>query len=194
MEGHWTCAFDLRLVAPLRLLDCLYPRDLLGMRHFSSVWFLGGFVLCFVWFCCFGFVFVLNCLIPFSSHKSCGVFQVSVEGHWTYSWTYVLVLRVSLRLFNLDCRYPRDLLQPARKKKCLYPRDLLQPSRGKKNSLQRTHRSILEHSYLSPIVALAALHVNLAIDSCLNCDLQQKPNCTIDQQIIPDDFFFTLIS
>ena len=31
-----------------------------------------------------------------------------------YSGTYVLVLRVSLRLFNLDCRYPRDLLQPAR--------------------------------------------------------------------------------
>ena len=70
----------------------------------------------------FGFVvlvlfLVSICLIPFSSHKSCGVFQVSVEGHWTYSWTYVLVLRVSLRLFNLDCRYPRDLLQPARKKK-----------------------------------------------------------------------------
>ena len=60
---------------------------------------------------------VSNCLIPFSSHKSCGVFQVSVEGHWTYSRTYVLVLRVSLRLFNLDCRYPRDLLQPARKKR-----------------------------------------------------------------------------
>ena len=70
----------------------------------------------------FGFVvlvlfLVSNCLIPFSSHKSCGVFQVSVEGHWTYSWTYVLVRRVSLRLFNLDCRYPRDLLQPAGEKK-----------------------------------------------------------------------------
>ena len=26
---------------------------------------------------------VYHCLIPFSSHKSCGVFQVSVEGHWT---------------------------------------------------------------------------------------------------------------
>ena len=68
----------------------------------------------------FGFVvlvlfLVSNCLIPFSSHKSCGVFQVSVEGHWTYS--YVLERRVSLRLFNLDCRYPGDLLQPARKKK-----------------------------------------------------------------------------
>ena len=25
------------------------------------------------------------------SHKSCGVFQVSVEGHWTYSWTDALV-------------------------------------------------------------------------------------------------------
>ena len=37
---------------------------------------------------------VSYCLIPFSSHKSCGVFQVSVEGHWTYSRTYVLVLRV----------------------------------------------------------------------------------------------------
>ena len=25
------------------------------------------------------------------SRKSCGVFQVSVEGHWTYSWTDALV-------------------------------------------------------------------------------------------------------
>ena len=25
------------------------------------------------------------------SHKSCGVFQVSLEGHWTYSWTDALV-------------------------------------------------------------------------------------------------------
>ena len=40
-----------------------------------------------------------------------------MEGHWTYSRTYVLVLQVSLRLFNLDCRYPRDLLQPASKKR-----------------------------------------------------------------------------
>ena len=91
------------------------------MRLFFSVLvggcFLFGGLLCVL----FGFVvlvlfLVSNCLIPFSSHKSCGVFQVSVEGHWTYSWTYVLVRRVSLRLFNLDCRYPRDLLQPARKK------------------------------------------------------------------------------
>ena len=71
------------------------------------------FALCF-WFCLFWFT---NCLIPFSSHKSCGVFPVLVEGHWTYALTYVLVRRVSLRLLNLDCRYPRDLLQPAREKK-----------------------------------------------------------------------------
>ena len=44
-------------------------------------------------------------------------FLVSVEGHWTCALTYVLLRRVSLRLLNLDCRYPRDLLQPARKKK-----------------------------------------------------------------------------
>ena len=40
-----------------------------------------------------------------------------VEGQRTYALTYVLVRRVSLRLLNLDCRYPRDLLQPAREKK-----------------------------------------------------------------------------
>ena len=73
----------------------------------------------------FGFVVLglflfSNCLIPFSSHKSCGDFQVLVKGHWTYSWAYVWVRRVSLRLFNLDCRYPRDQLQPARKKKSLH--------------------------------------------------------------------------
>ena len=51
--------------------------------------FCGGFwvgLFCVL----FGFVVLVlvlisNCLIPFSSHKSCGVFQVSVEGHWTYS-------------------------------------------------------------------------------------------------------------
>ena len=53
---------------------------------------------------------------PPRSHKSCGVFLVLVEGHWTCALTYVLVRQVSLRLLNLDCRYPRDLLQPARKK------------------------------------------------------------------------------
>ena len=88
-----------------RALGCFTP-------SFSHVWLnLFGFVVLVLFL-------VSNCLIPFSSHKSCGVFQVS-EGHWTYSWTYVLVLRVSLRLFNLDCRYPRDLLQPERKKKGL---------------------------------------------------------------------------
>ena len=74
--------------------------------------------LCF-WFCCVVLVLFWCSFVSFPapSHKSCGVFQVSVEGHWTYSRTYVLVLQVSLRLFNLDCRYPRDLLQPASKKK-----------------------------------------------------------------------------
>ena len=92
------------------------------MRLFFSV-LVGGCFLFGGWFCVlFGFVvlvlfLVSNCLIPFSSHKSCGVFQVSVEGRWTYALTYVLVRRVSLRLLNLDCRYPRDLLQPARGKK-----------------------------------------------------------------------------
>ena len=103
-----------RLFHPLFFSRLAQPGD-------ETFLFCGGFwvgLFCVL----FGFVvlvlfLVSNCLIPFSSHKSCGVFQVSVEGHWTYSWTYVLALRVSLRLFNLDCRYPRDLLQPARKKK-----------------------------------------------------------------------------
>ena len=74
------------------------------------------FVFCLVllfWFC-FWFRIVS---FPSLHTKAVEFFQVSVEGHWTYSWTYVLERRVSLRLFNLDCRYPRDLLQPARKKK-----------------------------------------------------------------------------
>ena len=73
-----------------------------------------GCLFCFVFLVLFWFS---NCLIPFSSHKSCGVFPVLVEGYWTYALTCVLVRRVSLRLLNLDCRYSRDLLQPARKKK-----------------------------------------------------------------------------
>ena len=75
------------------------------------------FFVLLVLLCCFGFVLCSFVSFLAPSHKSCGVFQVSVEGHWTYSWTYVLVLQVFLRLFNLDCRYPRDLLQPASKKK-----------------------------------------------------------------------------
>ena len=75
------------------------------------------FFVLLVLLCCFGFVLCSFVSFLAPSHKSCGVFQVSVEGHWTYSWTYVLVLQIFLRLFNLDCRYPRDLLQPASKKK-----------------------------------------------------------------------------
>ena len=93
------------------------------MRPFVCVAFCG---CCGVWLFCFGFCllcgFVLVCFVlriaslPPPSHKSCGVFLVLVEGHWTCALTYVLLRRVSLRLLNLDCRYPRDLLQPARKK------------------------------------------------------------------------------
>ena len=56
------------------------------------VWWL---VLCFVWVVVLGPFLFSNCLIPFSSHKSCGDFQVLVKGHWTYSWAYVWVCRVS---------------------------------------------------------------------------------------------------
>ena len=69
-----------------------------------------------VWFCCVVLVLFRCSFVSFPapSYKSCGVFQVSVEGHWTYSRTYVLVLQVSLRLFNLDCRYPLS----SKKKNC----------------------------------------------------------------------------
>ena len=105
-----------------RALDCFTPSFShvwlnLGMRHFSLWWFLSFWFLVLFGGVALVLFLVSHCLIPFSSHISCGVFQVLVEGHWTYSGTYVLVLRVSLRLFNLDCRYPRDQLQPARKKK-----------------------------------------------------------------------------
>ena len=70
------------------------------MRLFSSVVVGGCLFGC--WFCVFVCVvvlgpllFVSNCLIPSSSHKSCGDFQVLVKGHWTYSWAYVWVCRVS---------------------------------------------------------------------------------------------------
>ena len=69
------------------------------MRLFFSV-VVGG-CLFGGWFCVFvcvvvlGPFFVSNCLIPSSSHKSCGDFQDLVKGHWTYSWAYVWVCRVS---------------------------------------------------------------------------------------------------
>ena len=91
--------------------------------------------------CCFGFVLCSFVSFLAPSHKSCGVFQVSVEGHWTYSWTYVLVLQVFLRLFNLDCRYPRDLLQPASQKK---------KSSGDKQDLQSANL----HSHPPPLLSL----------------------------------------
>ena len=91
----------------------------------------------FCWWCvlwvlwCLLFVFVFVCLVVLFlfvlfyelSHslllhtQVVESFLVSVEGHWTCVLTYVFLRRVSLRLLNLDCRYPRDLLQPARKKK-----------------------------------------------------------------------------
>ena len=69
------------------------------MRLFFSV--VVGVCLFGGWFCVFVCVVVLgpflfsNCLIPSSSHKSCGDFQVLVKGHWTYSWAYVWVCQVS---------------------------------------------------------------------------------------------------
>ena len=70
------------------------------MRLFFSVvvggCLFGGWFCVFVCVVCLGpFLFVSNCLIPSSSHKSCGGFQVLVKGHWTYSWAYVWVCRVS---------------------------------------------------------------------------------------------------
>ena len=98
------------------------------MRLFFSVvvggcLLFGGWFLCFVWVCCFGsgFVYELSHSLLFT--QKLWRFQVSVKGHWTYSWAYVWVRRVSLRLFYLDCRYPRDQMQPARKKKRVRPLD-----------------------------------------------------------------------
>ena len=93
-----------------------------------SICFPSGFVFLLVWFV---FVFVFVCLVGLFwfglfyelSHslllhtQVVESFLVSVEGHWTCVLTYVFLRRVSLRLLHLDCRYPRGLLQPARKKK-----------------------------------------------------------------------------
>ena len=60
-----------------------------GMKEFLLSEVALAFLVCVV--VCVSF------LAP--SHKSCGVFQVSVEGHWTYSWADALVpqsLHVSL--------------------------------------------------------------------------------------------------
>ena len=80
-------------------------------------------VLCFVLLCVFGSVLVFEL-----SHS-----LLFTQKLWSVSGLsgraldlrldFVLVRRVSLRLLNLDCRYPRDLLQPAREKK--FPKPLL---------------------------------------------------------------------
>ena len=79
------------------------------------VWLL---VLCFCLCCCFGSSFVCFKL----SHS-----LLFTQKLWRFSGLSERALDLLLglclgvpsisRLFNLDCRYPRDLLQPARKKK-----------------------------------------------------------------------------
>ena len=115
----WTAQLQLALLGttlqwPTGTLLSVVGRRMINLG--TTGWrrrFVFGFV------CCVVLVLFLCSIVSFAafSHKSCGVFQVSVEGHWTYSGTYFLVLQVSLRLFNLDCRYPRDLLQPVSSKK-----------------------------------------------------------------------------
>ena len=61
----------------------------------------GCFVCGFAWLgFLFGFVFGFDCLIPLFFTQKLWSLQVLVEGHWTYSGTYVLVLQVSLRLLT----------------------------------------------------------------------------------------------
>ena len=86
------------------------------------------------WFCllcCFGFVFglflVSNCLIPSFTQK---LWRFSGLSERALDLLLGLCLGVPSisRLFNLDCRYPRDQLQPARKKKelgALFPKGAL---------------------------------------------------------------------
>ena len=79
------------------------------------VWLL---VLCFCLCCCFGSSFVCFKL----SHS-----LLFTQKLWRFSGLSERALDLLLglclgvpsvsRLFNLDCRYPRDLLQPAREKK-----------------------------------------------------------------------------
>ena len=88
-------------------LDCRYPRDQLQPAREKKR--TNNLIS----------AFCPNCLIPFSSHKSCGDFQVLAKGHWTCFWAYLGVPSIS-RLFNLDCRCPRDQLQPAREKKIVH--------------------------------------------------------------------------
>ena len=128
-----------RDVSPFHLRDLNFGDGLAGCLVCGFLFGLGVVFCCLVaCLVCFphgrDLLFLLNCVRIVCNlerpselswrarhgRKKKGVFQVSVEGHWTYSRTYVLVLQVSLRLFNLDCRYPRDLLQPASKKKVLY--------------------------------------------------------------------------
>ena len=89
------------------------------------------FVFCFlfvgVWlFLCFLlgvfvlFVFSVTRIVspPLSSHKSCGVLHLSQwKGTGLALATHVTLRLVFRCLLIMDCLYPRDLPQPARKKK-----------------------------------------------------------------------------
>ena len=70
---------------------------------------------------CFGVVCVFcytNCLTPtFFTQKLWSSSPVSVKGHWTCASTHVMLRLVFRCLLIMDCLYPRDLPQPARKKK-----------------------------------------------------------------------------
>ena len=70
---------------------------------------------------CFGVVCVFcytNCLTPtFFTQKLWSSSPVSVKGHWTCASTHVTLRLVFRCLLIMDCLYPRDLPQPARRKK-----------------------------------------------------------------------------
>ena len=106
-----------RLSHPLFFLSLALPGDetfLFCGGWWVFVWWL---VLCFCLCCCFGSVFCFKL-----SHS-----LLFTQKLWRFSGLSERALDLLLglclgvpsisRLFNLDCRYPRDQLQPARKKK-----------------------------------------------------------------------------
>ena len=101
------------------------------MRHFSFVVVFRCVCFWFCLLCCFGFVFGLFLVLSHSLLFTQKLWRFSGLSERALDFLLGLCLGVPSisRLFNLDCRYPRDQLQPAR---------------GKTNLAQRLKVSLLE--------------------------------------------------
>ena len=160
-----------KLSHPLFFLSLALPGDetfLFCGGWWVFVWWL---VLCFCLCCCFGSVFCFKL-----SHS-----LLFTQKLWRFSGLSERALDLLLglclgvpsvsRLFNLDCRYPRDQLQPARKKKIIFPSPAI------RNLLLATAACDFSTSQLQKVLRDRSIFYHFDLEMCFSpqCEALQNP-------------------